>query len=55
MYGIKEDMTEVLLNDTSAETQDDKDYKYDLTGYSGVKIECTASVALSSVYLNYYK
>lgn len=55
VYGIKEDMTEVLLNDTSAETQNDKDYKYDLTGYAGVKIECAASATLRNVYLNYYK
>ncbi len=55
VYGIKEDMSEVLLNDTSAETQNDKDYKYDLTGYAGVKIECAASATLRNVYLNYYK
>ena len=48
-------MSEVLLNDTSAETQNDKDYKYDLTGYAGVKIECAASATLRNVYLNYYK
>lgn len=55
VYGIKEDMSEVLLNDTLAETQNDKDYKYDLTGYAGVKIECAASATLRNVYLNYYK
>lgn len=55
VYGIKEDMSEVLLNDTSAETQNDKDYKYDLTGYAGVKIKCAASATLRNVYLNYYK
>ena len=55
MYGIKEDMSEVLLNDTSAETQNDKEYKYDLTGYAGVKLVCPASATLRDVYLNYYK
>lgn len=55
VYGIKEDMSEVLLNDTSAETQNDKEYKYALTGYAGVKIECAASATLGNVYLNYYK
>ena len=55
VYGIKEDMSEVLLNDTSAETQNDKEYKYALTGYAGVKIECAASATLRNVYLNYYK
>lgn len=55
VYGIKEDRTEVLLNDTSAETQNDKDYKYDLSGYTGFKIECAASATLDYVYLNYYK
>lgn len=55
VYGIKEDMSEVLLNDTSAETQNDKEYKYDLTGYAGVKLVCPASATLRDVYLNYYK
>ena len=55
VYGIKEDMSEVLLNDTSAETQNDKNYKYDLTGYAGVKLVCPASATLRDVYLNYYK
>lgn len=55
VYGIKEDMSEVLLNDTSAETQNNKEYKYDLTGYAGVKLVCPASATLRDVYLNYYK
>ena len=55
VYGIQSDRTEVLLNGTSAETVDNQNYKYNLTGYAGVKVYCAASATLKSIYIDYYK
>ena len=55
VYGILADQTEVHLNGTPAETKNDKKYKYDLTGYAGVKVSCASSATLDKVFLNYYK
>jgi hypothetical protein len=55
VYGITAANEEILLNGTAAETKNDKKYKYDLTGYAGVKVSCASSATLNSVYLNYYK
>ncbi len=55
VYGILADQTEVRLDDTVAETVNDKQFEYDLSGYAGFRISCAGSATLYDVYLNYYK
>ena len=55
VYGIDALNNEVAIHDTDRETVNDKKYKYDLSGFQGVKISCASSATLYNIYLNYYK
>lgn len=55
VYGIDALNNEIAIHDTARETVNDKKYKYDLSGFQGVKISCASSATLNSIYLNYYK
>lgn len=55
VYGIDALNNEVAIHDTDRETVNDKKFKYDLSGFQGVKISCASSATLYSIYLNYYK
>ena len=55
VYGIDALNNEIAIHDPARETVNDKKYKYDLSGFQGVKISCASSATLNSIYLNYYK
>ena len=55
VYGIDALNNEIAIHDTERETVNDKKYKYDLSGFQGVKISCASSATLGSIFLNYYK
>lgn len=55
VYGIDALNNEIAIHDTARETVNDKKYKYDLSGFQGVKISCASSATLYRIFLNYYK